>query len=741
MANPLISPTGPFYATAVSAGADWTTPSNATGVEDGSTADNFNQGPGGGGHAPSGFTTSGHGFAIPAYGIIDGIKLEAKVYGDGDTGSSDTLIKVGTSTKLSTSSPNFGQFWPNPLAFLTWGSATSLWGRTDWTPADINDSSFGATLAAEASHATGTISIDAVRITVYWHLGPTDVPKRYLYKVFSNSEYLGNLPNVVSEFAFSQDINTAGAQISIECAVSADTSNQPTDPLTDEAGNILTDESSVNLTSEGALPIVATGNSTTNVLIRNGNNLQVWEYSYYYPNGKCMFLGEMERWEASFGGDGGDTIKIMAYSDGQDLDNYLVRGNPYTYTLDVAQNSQNAAITVDTAGMGAAFDKVGQVWKIGAGVTNLGALSFLMQGTANVTVNIYDDPATMRLIASVTQYQSWAAPQEVVYALPAIVTVPGTTRFFTISVDPGQSINVYYQNTDVYANGSMYIANYGGGGGGGFAGTSYDLFFKTYSGTGATIGTFTAQDPTTGMVATFMNDYISRGGSISYTSGDSVRATGLSLTYTFNTNTIYEGIKAALTLSPDGFYYYVDLGTDVLYFKQANTVADIVLTKGRHIEKLTLTASIEGVKNQIFFTGGATAGVNLYKQYQDPTSVGLYGTRMDRKVDNRVTVAATADAIGGSALSELKNENYQSTVTVVDKTMDTTLLKPGLVIGFNGFGTFVDNVLAQIVRVDYGPSEATLTLGILPKRIIPEFEKITRGLIAEQTIANPTSPS
>jgi hypothetical protein len=36
---------------------------------------------------------------------------------------------------------------------------------------------------------------------------------------------------------------------------------------------------------------------------------------------------------------------------------------------------------------------------------------------------------------------------------------------------------------------------------------------------------------------------------------------------------------------------------------------------------------------------------------------------------------------------------------------------------------------------------ATLTLGILPKRIVPEFERITRGLIAEQTIQNPTAPS
>ena len=92
-------------------------------------------------------------------------------------------------------------------------------------------------------------------------------------------------------------------------------------------------------------------------------------------------------------------------------------------------------------------------------------------------------------------------------------------------------------------------------------------------------------------------------------------------------------------------------------------------------------------------------------------------------------------------VAENKDEQYQTTVTVVDQTMDTTTLKPGLVIGFNGFGTFIDNLQAQIVRVDYAPEEVTLTLGLLPKRLTPQFEKITRGLIGLQTVDNPTTPS
>ena len=106
-----------------------------------------------------------------------------------------------------------------------------------------------------------------------------------------------------------------------------------------------------------------------------------------------------------------------------------------------------------------------------------------------------------------------------------------------------------------------------------------------------------------------------------------------------------------------------------------------------------------------------------------------------------MTVAATADAIGTSEVAELKDEQYQTVVKVLDNQMDISSLHVGQIVGFRGHGSFVDQLLEQIVRIDYTPDEATLTLGLLPKRTLPEFERITRGLIAQQTIANPTSPS
>lgn len=741
-----MSPSGPLYGSTVVAGGDWGSPNNAK-VEDGLLADNLNEGPGGGGHSPSQLVVSGFGFSLPATAIIDGIKLEAKVKSDGGGDGFDQDIHLETTGGVSTSianTPNFGHDWPGSiLTWITWGGPTSLWGRA-WTVAEINSASFAGSLSAMSTHGTANIYIDSVRITVYWHTAPADVPKRFDYKVFSklDGSYLGLLPQPSSEFNPSQDINTAGSQITVQVPVSPDISNQPTDGLTTEAGDPLTNESSDPLTTEGQAPIFSPGDSTlSTALISDGNIVEVWETSYWNPNGKRRFIGRIERIEADFGGEtGNEFINLLLYSQGQDMSNYLIRGNPYTYTSDVTQINQNNGFLI-TQDSRLGYNRAGQTWKCGAGVTNLGAISLLLYGTANVTVSVYSNSALTNLLGSATQFVSVGGPTEIQFGFPSVIaTVPLSNLFFAVSVDDGQQITAYYLNTNPYANGDMYTASFGGGSGGGAYGliAGSDLYFKTFSGTGSTVGQFTGQDPTTGMAVPFMTDYIARGGNIGL---GTIQATGLSLNVGFNTKTIYEGLQSTLSMCPNGFYYLVDLGTSLLDFKQSHTTADIVLTKGVHLDHLKLILSIENLVNQAFFSGGQVGGSNIYVVAQDATSIALYGPRLARMSDNNIIDAPTARTVAQNNVSNNSSEQHQTTVTIIDKVMDKTLIKPGMTVGFNGFGNFIDNLVLQIVRVADTPEQATLTLGILPTRLVPSVEQIIRQLIAQQTVANPVSPS
>jgi hypothetical protein len=574
--------------------------------------------------------------------------------------------------------------------------------------------------------------------------------KIYIYKMYNNGQFLGLLPNVTSEFILNQDINTAGSQITIEVGVSADTSYLPaTQTITDESGLVITDELGNNLLTEGAVNIVGTG--VTPSLIRNGNKIKVIEISKYYPNGHQVFSGEIDRWEADFGL-AKEGIMLLAYSDGQDMDNYLVQGSPFV--SDQTSATQNASTNIQNQyGGSAGYQYGGQTFTTGSSITNIGAVGLWLQGTATATVRLFSSvpssPTNGTPIATSTVNVSQATPGLVQFAFPTPLNInPLTQYFFDVGVGVGQTMNIYYNSTNPYSGGTMYIAAYGGGSGGGSWAatpvgsitTASDLYFLSYSSAGATTAVFSSQDPTTGIAEAIMNAYKTQGGLVTYT-GATIDATALSLSYTFNTSTVYEGIKTILSLSPSGFYYYVDVGTSVLHFKNSSAVPDITIIKGKNIESLKFVATIENIKNLDYFSGGVVSGSNLFKVYKDTASIALYGQRLNRSSDNRVTLTTTANAIGQSYVAENKDEQYQTEVVISDNTMDISLFKVGMIIGFRGYGSFVDTILTQVVRLAYTPNEITLTLGLLPRRVIPEFEKITRGLVAQQTVANPTSPS
>lgn len=686
------------------------------------------------------------GFGIPSNAVIDGIKLEMEVPSSNrwfEAASTMKLKKAGVlvgNNKSGTGSVSSGVY--------TYGGSTDLWGTT-WTAAEVNASNFGFGFigALTSSPNDFSIAIDYVRITIYWHysvdVSAADVPKRYLYKVFNDGVYLGNLPKVTNRFGYSLDINSAGSSINIECGVSADTSALPGSRLVTEAGDPITTENNEYIYTDGQPSLVSAGNSIDPTIIQNGNRIEIWEYSYYHPNGKLMFKGQVNRIEAGFGTGAENKIKLLLLSDGLDLDNYIARGSPFAYTADVTQIvfGSSAVITQDSKGAG--WNRYGQTWVVGAGVTKLGAINLAFLGAANVTVTVYDG-LNGSALGSVTQVvDTGGLTSGIQFGFASLIdVVAGGTYFLSVAVGAGQSITIFYSATNPYANGKMYNSNYAGGSGGGSWAevVGSDLYFVTFSGLATTTATYTSKDPTTQMFKPIIDDYRARGGLLNYSSS-SVDATGLSLTATFNTETIFDAMRKVLSLAPNGFYFYVDLGTDIIYFKNTLSTATYKLIKGRHLNKINLIMSIENVKNDLLFSGAETAGTNLYTEYEDPISQGNYGIRLERKSDNRVSIQASADAIGESFIDENANEYYETTVTVLDRTMDITLFKPGQTVGLRGFGSFVDRQVMQVVRLEYSPDSINLTLGNMPKRFSAEYEKTIRGLLAQQTVANPAAPS
>lgn len=709
--------------------ASWSNPSNITTEDDSSATIGFFEG----GQDGDTLIASSFGFQqLPDEAIIDGIAVFVDGSNTGCMGN--VLLNITGSTGKAIGALNGG-----------YGGATDKWGLSEITIADIA----ALTVSIETgdiSGGDGFASIDYLTVTVFWHLemaqAPADVPIRVDYKVYNSAgRYLGLLPKVTSPFVFPQDMNSAGSSLEITCGVKAE-NRLTTEPIITGDGEDITTGTGDPLTATIGEILLARGSSDDDAIFKNGNRVKVWMYNYWYPNGKVMFSGQVNKVKPKFAG-GKSYTNLTVLSDGLDLNNLIARGYPFSYTNDVVQTTYNLyAYAHDFGGgdKGGGWETYGQSWVTGPAVTTLGAISLLLQGTADVTVAVYDAP-NGNFLGSTTRSISNGSPTVEQFEFPSLIPVsPSTAYFFAIWLGSGQTIAIFYNNPSVYTDGVMYGSSYSGGSGGGsFLPLAGDLYFITKSGVPTTTATYTTQDPVTGMLSPILTDYNNRGGYI--TERDFTPA-GYTLTYTFNMAYIFDAMKKVLEMSPPGYASYIDLGTAEMDIFPISTTADFTVVNEKDLVDFDLDLSIEQVKNYLLLTGGEVSpGVNLYRDYTDSESAGDYGVRTATKSDNRMTQTATADAIGQSFVDENADEAENFTLVVPVTAMDHTLLTPGKTIGFKNNGNFIDTIVQPIVRREFHTKFVVLTLGKMPIRQSDELQRINRDLLNEQTVNNPTAPS
>lgn len=706
--------------------ASWSNPSYITTDDANSASIGFFEG----GQDGDTLVASNFGFNLPPNAKVDGITVSI----DGSQTGSMGVVSINPA---ATTYKSFGAL---PA---TYGDSTDLWGADEITAAEVAAIVVNLSLS-DVSGGDGVADVNYISVSVFWHIEidpiPADVPTRVAYKVYSRTgRYLGELPKVTTPFAFPQDINSVGSSIEITCGIKAENRLTTEAIITGDGEDIITGTGDPLVATVGEI-LLARGAADEDAIFKNSNRVKVWLYNYWHPNGKLMFSGQINKVRPKFAG-GRSHTKLTVLSDGLDLNNLIARGYPFSYTNDQVQTTENSFVTSITGGSkGAGWQTYGQTFVTGVAVTNIGAITLLLRGTANVTVSVYSAP-NGNLIGSATKSVSSGLGTLEQFEFPQLLEVtPSTAYFFAVRVDSGQSINIYYSTTSVYTDGQVYLSDYAGGSGGGsFTPQPGDLYFTTKHGTPTTTATYSTQDPITGMMSGILTDYNNRGGYI--TERDFVAA-GLSLTYTFNMAFIFDAMKKVLEMSPSGYCSYIDLGTAEMDIFPISETADFTVVNDIDVVDLDLELSIEQIKNYLLLTGGDTGGgSNLYRDYRDTESDSFYGTRTGTKSDNRMTVTATADAIGESFIEENSDEAQNTTLIVPVTAMDHTLLTPGKTIGFKNYGNFIDTFVLPVVRRKFYTKYVVLTLGKMPVRMNDEIQRINRDLLNEQTVNNPTAPS
>lgn len=671
---------------------------------------------------------SDFGFNLPQSAKIRGISVDIRgqqfgMYGDVSIGLTGSVNKdIGTLNQ-------------------SYGGSDDLWGLTEVTVADLADIEVSV-FTGDISGAIGSGQIEYLDVTVHWELDqtvpPTYITPRVEYKVYSrDGNYLGNLPNVTSNFAFSQDINSAGSVIDITCAQQVDNITK-VEPLETEAGDPIQTEQGEVLFAASTDILVAQGVSQEDAIFKNSNRVKAYLYNRWNPNGKLMFSGQVNKIAFQYG-DAASAV-VTVFSDGLDMDNYIARAYPFAYTDEVSQTESPNSNRIRTEADGT-WVYFGQTWTTNTDDENIGAIELMLKGNAQVTLSVYDAP-NGNLLGSVTRSVSSSSKTAELFEFSQLIPVQGdTTYFYAVTVPQGQEIRMYRSASGVYSGGERYWSVFSGGSGGSWTTLDFeaDYYFVIKSGEPTTTINYANSDPVTETMNNILLDYNGRGGVVKQRD---FQATGLSLSYLFNMATVYDALTKVIELSPTGYYFTVDLGTAELDILNTSETADFTVVRGRDVHSLDITLSIENVKNSILFTGGEVSeGVNLFKQYNHFNSAARYGLRTSTKSDNRVTDTTTADAIGIKELREFADERQQTSVVVLDERIDITKLVPGKTVGFRNFGNFIDSLVLQIVRREYSIGSVKLTLGHLPIRLSDELERINRELLNEQTLNNPDQPS
>jgi hypothetical protein len=119
------------------------------------------------GQSSGSLLATGFGFSIPSGATVTGVVVGLE--GAADAGSLNWVVYllVGGSRTGNSRSASI----PRVEGYVDLGSPTDLWGTT-LTPSNVNGTGFGAEIIVSSSAAyTLGVSLDHVRITVYYELG------------------------------------------------------------------------------------------------------------------------------------------------------------------------------------------------------------------------------------------------------------------------------------------------------------------------------------------------------------------------------------------------------------------------------------------------------------------------------------------------------------------------------------------------------------------------------------------
>jgi len=642
-------------------------------------------------------------------------------------------------------------------------------------------------VASAAIGGSSTLTVDSSGISIT-HLAIT---KTYMYKVYDkNWNYLGIWDDVISEFGYSQEINSAGSQITVTLARNADTLVQAYDFLSDDTGAALLTDDGNTLAAE-TKTVNAIGSGTT---VDLDLNVKIYEFSSSPTqsiDGDLVFTGYVSMYTSRYGQNENTDVSLFSY--GADLDNWVLKdannntrvsylstdpslmlkdsldkfqaaggliyydnttientyaytGGPTTYTFNL--NTELEVITqcltmaptywyfyADLATNLLHFhpqpSTISHYFTLGKHINSLD-LEKTIEGLVNEVYFTGGTPTDVILDRfNDTTGKDLALHSGEISATwvkhPASATGTGMVITDANRVRPNATgEQTYYVNTNPGSNDVIIDVDY---------------YVPSGGATNGDFGVVARMSPTTltGYMARIWTDstvqvfkvingtYTQLNNSTNSTLNlQTALAPGQTRHMQFSVN------GTRLTLMVDN-YTYVDFDdTSVMQGTYAGIRSGGASTNTQGFHMDNFTVSLVDNSNQI----------PIFRHYTDTNSQTLYRRGLARMQDSRVTLPASADIIAGTNINQNNAPRYRSNITIAAETYDIRSIKLGQMVAFRNFGNFIDDIPGmQVVRLDYAPDAVTIQLDTLLPSVPKRLEDIKRNLNQQEVTDNPDAPT
>lgn len=222
---------------------------------------------------------------------------------------------------------------------------------------------------------------------------------------------------------------------------------------------------------------------------------------------------------------------------------------------------------------------------------------------------------------------------------------------------------------------------------------------------------------------------------------DSIANTGTSAAFKYQLNSKLEAIETIYDQSPDGWYWYGDVATNLIVFKQKASVPDHTFKLGYHIKNMALKRTQEQLRNLVYFVGDEVSGVSILKKYQDTTSQTAWRVGLHRITDRRYSVPANMQRRGEKEMANYKGPVWTTTLTISSARYDIETIKLGQVVGFANLEGELRDLQLQIMSIGRGRTYVDLQVGGYLDRQSDLIDEVSDGLANEQFQTIPNAPS